>query len=499
MDDTSAYVRGPDFAVVYLLGDKFASSWTQDRTLHKENSHSDAQPVSAQRVPLNSPFERTVLAGRSIYYGALLYLGHLTSYFWLSVFLQAAIFIYLTYIFTIKCAGLSFSKFVGVVSLVLIVTPASFFISFLMPDIFASFLILSAIILVGFWHKLRLHDKICVLAIPLLSVLFHTSHLLLLGFIELALAGMYLIKRRTDFARMIFAPVLCLMAIIVLGIVGELGFSYATKLVVGVEPTRPPFLMARIIDDGPGYRFLKMNCPDKRYTACNYIDRLPTTAEDFLWSLDRSKGVYNLADVPTRKALASEQTSFVVDVFKSDPVGVITAAMKNTANQLLKVDLGQFFHTPAELEAYKQFLPEYYFDKMLHSRAVEEVTIVGPLSAWFSIVYYLSIIALILTFAFWPRVNFKDKSLLFPQPQWLLVLSIACLGVVFNAAICGALSTPSARYQARVSWIPLFILLVMLAKLWGLFLRRRTVGLSFWGTEIMDKPLKTPRRIVMDS
>ena len=361
MDDTSAYVRGPDFAVVYLLGDKFASSWTQDRTLHKENSHSDAQPVSAQRVPLNSPFERTVLAGRSIYYGALLYLGHLTSYFWLSVFLQAAIFIYLTYIFAIKCADLSFSKFVGVVSLVLIVTPASFFISFLMPDIFASFLILSTIILVGFWHKLRLHDRICVLAIALLSVLFHTSHLLLLGFIELALAGMYLIKRRTDFARMIFAPALCLMAIIVLGIVGDLGFSYATKLAVGVEPTRPPFLMARIIDDGPGYLFLKKNCPDKRYTACNYIDRLPTTAEDFLWSLDTSKGVYNLADVPTRKALAFEQTSFVVDVFKSDPVGVIAAAMKNTANQLLKVDLGQFFHTPAELEAYKQFLPGVLF------------------------------------------------------------------------------------------------------------------------------------------
>ena len=112
---------------------------------------------------------------------------------------------------------------------------------------------------------------------------------------------------------------------------------------------------------------------------------------------------------------------------------------------------------------------------MLHARIVEEVTIVGPLSAWFSLVYLLSIIALILTFAFWPRVNFKDKSVLFPQPQWFLVLSIACLGVVFNAAICGALSTPSARYQARVSWIPLFILLVMLAKLWGLFLSRRTV------------------------
>ena len=31
--DSSAYVRGPDFAVVYFLGDKFATAWTQKRTL----------------------------------------------------------------------------------------------------------------------------------------------------------------------------------------------------------------------------------------------------------------------------------------------------------------------------------------------------------------------------------------------------------------------------------------------------------------------------------
>ena len=321
------------------------------------------------------------MAGRSIYYGALLYLGHLPSYFWLSVFLQAAIFVYLTYIFAFKCAELSFSKFALSVFLTLIVTPVSFFISFLMPDIFASFLILSTVILVGFWHKLRSHDRLLLLAISLLSVLFHTSHLLLLGLIELALAVLYVIKRRTDLARMIFVPVLCLMAILVSGIIGDLGFSYVTKLAVGVEPIRPPFLMARMIDDGPGYRFLQKNCSEKHYTVCNYIDRLPTTAEDFLWSLDPSKGVYNLADVSTRKRLATEQTSFILEVFKSDPVGVVSAAVKNTVKQLLKVDLGQFFHTPAELEAYKTFLPKYYFDGLLHSRLIEEVTIAGPISA----------------------------------------------------------------------------------------------------------------------
>ena len=71
------------------------------------------------------------------------------------------------------------------------------------------------------------------------------------------------------------------------------------------------------------------------------------------------------------------------------------------------------------------------------------------------------------------------------------------LGRYFNAAICGALST-SARYQARVSWIPLFVLLVMLAKLWGVFLVRRAVALSSLKHRNLNESLKTARRIVMD-
>src|SRR6185295_4708925 len=74
MDDTSAYVRGPDFAGVYLLGNKFAISGPQNRTRHK-NQLQSTSGSSLQPVPVNSPYEGTVLAGRSIYYGALLYLG----------------------------------------------------------------------------------------------------------------------------------------------------------------------------------------------------------------------------------------------------------------------------------------------------------------------------------------------------------------------------------------------------------------------------------------
>ena len=74
MPDTSAYTRGPDFAVVYFLGPRFASAWTQGRTLHggaaaEARTRSEAPAF----LPLNSPFDKAILKGRSIYYGAFLY------------------------------------------------------------------------------------------------------------------------------------------------------------------------------------------------------------------------------------------------------------------------------------------------------------------------------------------------------------------------------------------------------------------------------------------
>lgn len=42
-------------------------------------------------------------------------------------------------------------------------------------------------------------------------------------------------------------------------------------------------------------------------------------------------------------------------------------------------------------------------------------------------------------------------------------------GIVINAAICGVLSEPAPRYQTRVSWIPLFVLCLILSSIWETF------------------------------
>jgi hypothetical protein len=474
--DTTNYVRGPDFAVVHFLGKNYATSWTQDVTRQKaEDSSRDAiagSSADSKNTP-NSPADKAVMAGRSIYYGALLYAGHLTSYFWLTVFTQALIFLYLSYTFVVTCLRLSFLTFVCSTLIILVTTPLSFYISFLMPDVFASFLILATIVLAVFWDALKLRDRIFVSAIILYSALAATSHLLLLGCLGLLfLCLSFVTEHKSILSSSIPKRAFVLFTLILAGVFGELAFSYGVRQTLGVDPIRPPFLMARIIADGPGYKFLLKNCTTKPYVICDYIDRLRNTSTDnhdrpttdsFLWSWDPNTGVFIAADSAKRRALVSEQFSFVFDVFRSDPIGLTTTMLRNFIDQLSTVGITEFFPHQGNIQYYKEKLPDYYFNALLRSNIIWHHWVRTAGDVWYSLVYITSMVGLVLVWAF---VLFQKKPRIFPRPQWSLILTFAVAGIVFNAVICGVLSEPNPRYQARISWIPLFVLAVMIANLW---------------------------------
>lgn len=464
--DTTAYVRGVDFAVVYFLGPKFATSWTQERTLQgleQEQPHNVRGEKRGGEINLNSPFDKTVMAGRSIYYGALLYLGYISSDFWLVVFAQAAIFLYLSHTLTIKCLRLSFFSFVCVTAITLVATPLSFFISVLMPDVFAGFLILSVVILIGFWDSLKYRDRIILSFIVLYSALTHTSHLLLLiWMVSIFALVSFVVGRNTKFHRPVRSSLAVLLALSLVGILGELAFSYGVRHTIGVDPIRPPFLMSRLIADGPGYKFLQENCAKKAYTVCKYIDRLPVSGGEFLWSASPTNGVFSVADLPTRRALSSEQTSFAIDVFRFDPVGVITSASSDFFRQLFKITLDSFFLNKETLVG----LPTSYFDAMTRSRIATRDWLLQIFATFYFSTYVMALLALMLISAslYWTRS--KRSLQILPLSEWTPILTVIALAIVSNAAICGILSGAASRYQTRISWIPLFILGIVAAKYW---------------------------------
>jgi hypothetical protein len=477
--DSTAYLRGPDFAVVYFFGNKFATSWTQQRTLEggQNSTHQEISEPTVQGSSLNSPFDKIVLSGRSVYYGALLYLGHLTGNLWLSIFAQAAIFVYLSYMLVVTCLRFSIFTLLCVDLTVLAVTPVSFFVSYLMPDVFASFLILATIIILAFWDSIRLRERIIVSAVLLYSALTHTSHLMLLWCLVIAFCIAFIVKHRALLRGSFPTRGIVLTALVVCASLGELAFSYGARLTIGTDPIRPPFLMARLIADGPGYQFLKQNCATKTYVVCRYVDRFPITAPAFLWSTDPMTGVFSVADPATRLALSSEQGLFALDVIRFDPIGSIVNAGKNTIREFLSVGIDQFFLSQEQLQWAKGKLPISYFEKLLRTHIILNDWMHGwtrtPVTVLYLSVYILSFLGLVLALVFWPIIQSRTKSSNFPQQQWFYALGITITAIIFNAAICGIFSEPLQRYQTRISWIPMFLLLLLVANLWEVYPRRR--------------------------
>ena len=128
--------------------------------------------------------------------------------------------------------------------------------------------------------------------------------------------------------------------------------------------------------------------------------------------------------------------------------------------------MNEFFPPRLQLQYLKAKIPASYFEQLLRSPIVFHDWILTLANYWYSSIYFLSLTGLVLVWAAWPWLKFSRKSEIFPQPQWSYVLTTAVMAIFVNAAICGALSEPHFRYQTRIAWIPLFVLLLTVAKLW---------------------------------
>jgi hypothetical protein len=243
-------------------------------------------------------------------------------------------------------------------------------------------------------------------------------------------------------------------AALVVAFAGEALFGCGVTKLVGAPPLRPPFLMARTIADGPGYRYLLANCPQSGFTVCQFLDRLPRdTSEDFLWNTDPEKGVFAVADPVTRRKLAAEQFRFVRATLAFDPMGVLAAALRDVWLQLRQFDFDEFNYNADQRNFLSTHIPEPYLVRMKNTRAWREAIPARALSLTTEIAVVLSIIYLAMALVR-AKISGRDR-------RSMLLVAAVIAGVITNAAVCGAMSRPLDRYQARVIWLlPLAALLL---------------------------------------
>jgi len=440
--DMPSYIRAADAGIAKLTGREtvWSARW---QTATASTEPSAASEVLPQNIGALHP--DFVLAGRSIYYGALLYFGDAVGYLWPSIVIQAAVVV-LALGLTLRNMGLFSWRLMAIaVGGLAVLSPLPFYTSLLIPDIFAGVAILATANLVVFGGRMTRSLWLVWVILLTAALSFHES----LVPIAVGMLGVGLVAHLLgwDACRVGIVAVVVALA---LAAAGEVAFTQSVKKVMGVYPIRPPFLMARLIADGPGAAYLKANCPQAGFTVCRYVDRLEAghpsdRSEAFLWGADVSNGaVFMTIDTATRRALSDEQLRFALATFAFDPVGEIEAAASDVFHQLGMIGPGPWFDYANWADSFRERVPSPYFEVMEKTKAWSgdlpkiSMSVLTPLVVLASMVYLLVL-----------ATRRRKQPVAAP---WLFV-TIVISGIIFNAAVCGAISGPHYRYQTRVIWL----------------------------------------------
>jgi hypothetical protein len=330
-----------------------------------------------------------------------------------------------------------------------VATSASFYVSFLMPDIFTGITVLACTCLIGS-RLLKPADYVAWAALLLFALVAHSSHVLITALLLVVAVLINAFGRSWRNWRGLLVVVGCLVT----AGAAEVAFNGAVTRLTGAPPLRPPFLTARLIEDGPGYRFLRETCPGNGFRICEFLSQLPMRADEFLWSSNNPRGVFATASPQIRRDLAAEQLRFVLAVVRSDPKGVLLSSSRDALLQLEQMGLTDFSWFRPWADAVEAKLPDDYRAAFRASASYRDVMPIAEAYALQVAVLIASVAVLIAVVARsgWRRQLAREQ---------LLMLAIVAIGFVLNDVICGVLSGPHDRYGARVSWLVPFAALAV--------------------------------------
>ncbi|MEO6093129.1 MAG: hypothetical protein ABIT04_13040 [Novosphingobium sp.] len=203
----------------------------------------------------------------------------------------------------------------------------SFYVAYLMPDIFTPVLLLIAATLTACAPRMRRGELAACLLLGGLAVMAHTSHLAIAALlVPIVLAGSLLLGGpRRWLAPLLFA------AIALIGFAQEGAVRLAVSKVEKAEAVYLPFLTARLIKDGPGLAYLNAHCPNPAIPTCalhaalqRSTDPWRLTATHIIFERSARLGSFRLMPERDQQAVAAGQVHFFLAVFADRPIETTT-------------------------------------------------------------------------------------------------------------------------------------------------------------------------------
>jgi hypothetical protein len=416
----------------------------------------------------------TIAGARSPYYGVLLYLITDRGSAWAMAAVQALVASALAALMLRVTLGqFRLLAFAATMAVLTLASTLPYFASFIMPDLFLGLGALAAILLLFHFDHVSRLEQWAVGTVLFLALLAHATNppvIFVLVCVAAAAIWARLLPGRPARGGLILVTIM-----VGLGVVGGFLYPVAVRALSHHELSRPPFMSARLLADGPGRDYLKIACakasPDTPapapFTLCRFRDHKMEDANTILWAVDKTRGVFEPSDYASRLAITHEEPRFVAAVIAAEPLRTAWLLARDSYFELVDVSVldtlgysdhgliargpGVDVHIPGIQICVRK--PNYCYSTAFQ-RGTENVL------RWSLILAALYLTGRLACGLAPVRALLRLSPL---PPRLTAVVGAIFVLLIANAAICGALSGVYARYQMRIAWLlPLMAVLAWL-------------------------------------
>jgi hypothetical protein len=338
-------------------------------------------------------------------------------------------------------------RFLVIVAALSLLTSVSWYVSLVMPDVLGAALYLCLYLLVfarGTLSKWE-HGAVAVLAVW--AVTAHATHLLLAAGLCAMLALLLALRCTPMRGRLRGVGEVALVVVMAAVIQIALhGYLYGKPTLSG---NRVPYLMARVIADGPGRLYLEQNCSHLDWAICDHVHTLPDNDDAFLWA---DGGIWPTSSPSKQARLLNEEMPLVLGTVRAYPLLQLKTSLRNFAQQLNDFGVDDFDNNTWMEGALNGVMPgsQASYERSLQARDAVPSHLFTELQRW--VVFTAAAVVL----GFVPWLWRRRASRLFGVA--LIVVPV----IVANAFVTAVLSTIDSRYQSRVIWLlPLLAALLL--------------------------------------
>jgi hypothetical protein len=334
-----------------------------------------------------------------------------------------------------------------------VASAAPWFAAQLMPDIFTPLLAIALSLLALTPDRLGSGERLWLILLSAFMIGVHQANLPLALALLLLLAPLRRDRAAGGLRRLLAAPALACAALLAVNLAGHARLSLA--------PYGNVFVLARVIEDGPGLDALHRRCPHPGWRLCAWRDAMPANADDFLWRDDSP-----LLLAGGARLVSAEADGIIAAAVADEPGATARAALRNFARQATHFATGDGLDPwPRTVGAaiHRDFplAEQTAYDRALQTGG--RLAVPWPLPGLHLAAALLGIAGCAATIA-QSRAQSRAQSPALSRRRDAAAgfAAAALLTVLVNAALTGCLSGPHDRYQSRVMWLPLAVALVAL-------------------------------------